>query len=150
MLMATTAIQGADIFTQVKIRSVEVWAAPLLGSAVNVSVVFDSNAAGFVGDQRFHTDTSMGIEPAHVRAVPSAKSQAALFQVSSNSPAFQLACPSGAVVDVELTFVQSSLAVATIAQNALVGATVGAPYWRGLDGVALAATKLSPVALAIV
>lgn len=133
-----------------KIRAVEVWATPLLGSAVTVSVVFNSTSAGFQGDQRFHTDTSMGIEPAHVRAVPSAKAQASQFQPSSAQDAFLLTCPSGAVVDVELTFVQSSVAAATIVQNALVGATVGAPYWRGLDGLAIATSKFNPVAVAVV
>jgi hypothetical protein len=145
MLVAATAILGYDQFYSVKVRFVEVWASPLLGSAVTVSVAFVGITAGEVGDQRFHTDTSMGIEPAHVRAVPSLRSLASQFQLNSAAEAFLLTCPSGAVVDVGLTFVQTPVAVAVAAQNALVGATVGAPYWRGLDGLAIGTTKLTPV-----
>jgi len=149
MLMATTTTQLADVFTSVKVRKVEVWAAPLLGSAVSVSVAFDSAVAGNLGDQRLHTDTSMGIQPAHVSARPSPKAQAAQFQPSSVSNAFFLTCPSGSVIDVELTFVQSSVTGAMIAQNVGVALTVGAPYWRGLDGLAAATSKLLPVALSV-
>lgn len=147
MVVATTAVQGADLFYSVKVRAVEVWAAPVLGTAVTVAVDFSSATVGVTGDQRFHTDTSMGIEPAHVRAVPSRRSVASLFQTSSGDQAFTLSCPTGAVIDLELTFVQTSqTGFAVLAQNALVGATAGAPYWRGFDGLAIAGTKFTPVA----
>jgi hypothetical protein len=145
MLMAATTILGYDIFQFVKVRAVEAWASPLLGSAVTVAVAFDGQAAGFVGDMRYHTDTSMGVQPAHIKARPSPNSQASQFQVASAQNAFYLDAPQGSVVDVELTFVQSSTAQAVAAQNALVAATAGAPYWRGLDGLAVATTKFQVV-----
>jgi hypothetical protein len=147
MLIAATAIQGWNIFAAVKVRAVEVWALPVLGNASTVSVIFSSQTTGFVGDQKLHTDTSMGIEPAHVRAVPNKRSLASEFQVAGvGQTAFNLTCPAGAVVDVECAFQQSSTLVVTQAQNALVGATIGGSYWRGLDGLAIATTKFTPVA----
>jgi len=150
MLVAASAVAGYDQFFSVKIRAVEVWATPLLGSATTVSVIFDGSTVGLVGDQRLHTDTSMGIEPAHVRAVPAPRSLAADFQLSSTNIAFFLSAPQGAVIDLELTFVQSAAAQAQAAQNALVGATIGAPYWRGLDGLGVATSKFTPVAPAAI
>lgn len=150
MLTAITAIAGYDQFFAVKVRKVEIWADAVLGTSSTVELAFPSTVAGFVGDQRLHTDASMGIQPAHLSVRPAAKSLAAQFQVSSSNTAFYLNVPAGAVVDCELTFVQASFAMAVAAQNALVGATVGAPYWRGLDGVASAATKLTPAGAAVI
>jgi hypothetical protein len=145
MLTAVSAVSGYDQFFAVKIRSVEAWATAVVGNATSVSVAFVGSVVGQMGDQKWHTDTSMGIQPAHLRARPSAKAQASQFQTSSANTAFILNVPSGAVVDVELTFQQSATANAVAAQNALVGASVGQPYWRGLDGLASATTKLTPV-----
>jgi hypothetical protein len=144
-LFAQTAVLGNQVFRSVKVRSVEAWAAPLLGSAVSLQVAFNGTTAGSIGDQIVHEDTSMGIQPAHVRAVPSKRSLAADFQLSAASNAFRLAVPSGAVVDVALTF-KGVFNNAVAAQNALVGATPGAVYLRGLDGVAAATTVLVPAA----
>jgi len=130
---------------------VEVWADAVAGNATTVSVQFPGAPVGGAGDQKFHTDTSMGIQPAHVRAVPTKRSGASLFQVSGNTECFKLTCPAGAVVDLELTFVQTSqVGTAVPAQNALVAASTGAPYWRGFDGLAIAATKFTPVADAVI
>jgi len=87
----------------------------------------------------------MGVEPAHVRAVPAKGSQASLFQVSSANTASIVTATAGSVVDVELTFVQSSEPAAIPAQNNGVAITPGASYWRGLDGVAKAATNLPTI-----
>jgi len=126
---------------------VEVWCDQTAGNAATVQVIFDGVSAGSVGDQRLHTDTSMGIQPAHVKCRPSPKSLASTFQITSNNTAFYVGCPSGSVVDVELTFVQSSTLTAVATQNVLVGAVAGAPYWRGLDGLAIATTKFTPVVI---
>jgi hypothetical protein len=146
-LMAVTATAGADIFLDVKVRHLELWAAPLLGSAVTVAAAFTGLTAGVVGDQLQHTDTSMGIQPAHVRCRPSVRSLAATFQPSSGATAFTLNVPSGTVIDVGLTF-RGAFGVYVPVQNPLVAATGGAVYLRGLDGLAIATTKFTPVALA--
>jgi len=144
MLMAATAVLGYDIFLAVKIRAVEVWAEAVAGTPVTTTVTFSGANVGSLGDQRLHTDSSMGVQPAHLRCAPSPKSLASDFQVSSSATAFTLSCPTGTVIDVDLTFVQATEGTATPAQNALVGAIAGAPYWRGLDGVAAAASKFTP------
>jgi hypothetical protein len=144
-LLAATAIAGYDIFRFVKIRRVHAWAAAVVGNATTVTVGFTGLTAGATGDGNIHTDTSMGIQPAYVSAKPNQRTLAADYQPNSTANAFELLCPAGAVIDVELSYKQL-LGTAVSAQNALVGATVGAMYVRGLDGLAIAGTKFVPVA----
>jgi hypothetical protein len=143
LLAVTSAITAADLFSSVRIKAVEVWFLPVLGNAGSVSVVFDGATAGSIGDQQIWTDTSMGIQPAHVKARPAPRSGAALFQESSAANAFYLNAPSGAVVDVHLSFRQNMLGGAVAAQNAVVGGTTGAVVTRGLDGLAAASSKFA-------
>lgn len=145
ILVAVTAVLGYDLFQTVKIRRVRVWAVPVIGAATAVSVEFSGVTAGIAGDQAIKTDTSMGIQPAHVDTRPNSKALASDYQVNSAAVAFFITCPSGSVVDVELSFRGAYAAgPPTAAQNALVGATVGAEYLRGLDGLASATTKFTP------
>jgi hypothetical protein len=144
LIMATSATTGADLFSAVRIKSVECWTTPILGTVSTVEVVFDGNTVGAIGDQRIHTDSSMGIEPAHIIARPRPKSTAAMFQESGAIAAFFLTVPTGTVVDVNLSFKQNMLGSGVATQNALVAATTGAVYARGLDGLPLATTKLAP------
>lgn len=141
--VALTTVTAAQLFRTVRIRKVSVWAVPALGTSATCEVVYIAGTTGFAGDLKIHTDTSMGIQPAHVSAKPAARSAAALFQESAATVAFSLTCPAGAVVDVELTFrgVPNAF-VAT--QNAPVGVTAGAWYYRGLDGLAKAGTNFLP------
>jgi len=143
LLMAATGVLGYDLFRLVKIRKVEIWALPVIGNAASVTLQYNGVIAGAVGDQQLHTDTSMGIEPAYVSAKPNARCLAAEFQPSSNAPAFSLTCPSGSVVDVSLTF-RGAYVSPTAAQNALVAASVGSVYLRGLDGLAKATSSFIP------
>jgi len=143
LLLAATAVAGFDLFRLVKIRKVEIWALPVVGNASSITLQFNGVTAGAVGDQQLHTDTSMGIQPAHVSARPSPRCLAADFQPSSAAAAFSLTAPSGSVVDVHLSF-RGTFALATACQNALVGATVGAVYLRGLDGLAKATSLFTP------
>jgi len=144
IFVAATAIQGNNLFTGVKIRFVEVWSNPSPVSVVpnTCSLSFNGAGTGYTGDNRLHEDISMGSQPAHIFCKPDRKSLAANFQVSSANGAFLLTCPVGSVIDVGLTFSQNLQGLAVAEQNACVGATVGAVYMRGLDGVAVAATKL--------
>jgi len=141
ILVATSATAVSDLFYAVKIKYIELWSLPSIGGANSVSVTFDGTVAGLVGNQVTHTDTSMGIEPAHLRVGPGKKTLASMFQVSTGNVAFLLDVPSGAVVDLKLIFKDNTLGVAVSAQNAGVALTAGATYWRGLDGLALATTK---------
>jgi hypothetical protein len=142
IVVATSATALVDLFFAVKIRAVEVWTLPAIGTASTATVIFEGTSTALISDQSIHTDTSMGIEPAHVRARPNSKSLAANFQEwSTTSAAFVLICPPGSVIDVELTYV-GVFVQTQAAQSAGVGASPGATYLRGLDGLAAAATKL--------
>jgi len=145
VLVAITAILGYDVFDAVRINSVELWSIAVQGTPVTAVLTFNGETVGAQGDLKLHTDTSMGVEPAHVKARPDPLTQAGQFQVSSGNVAFSLDIPSGTVIDVSMTLRQPIQGQANAAQNALVGATVGAFYYRGLDGKANAATTLPVV-----
>jgi len=146
LVVATTSTTLADLFHAVKIRAVEIWAEPVIGTPAFVSLIYDSGVAGLIGDHKEHTDTSMGVQPAHILARPSASSLASQFQVSTGNIAFWLQVPAGAVIDVLLTY-QQYMGVGVVAQNAAVAATVGAAYVRGLDGKTIALTNFTPTAV---
>jgi len=141
ILFANTAILGSLAFTACRLKFVEIWAMPAVGG-VPQTVTVTFNGAG-VGDDITHTDTSMGIEPAHVRAKPRQRSTVALFFGPSATTMFSLVLPANAIVDVGLEFI-NEWNIGTAATNALVGATAGALYLRGLDGVAIAGTTFPP------
>jgi hypothetical protein len=143
ILFSTTAVVGHDLFQLVKIRGIKVWGILSLGTEASITVGFlNDSVIGQVGDLKLHTDTSMGMEPAYVSCKPARLSQSAQFQPSSASTAFTLTCPVGSVVDVDLSF-KNLPGAAVAAQNALVGATVGALYFRGLDGVAVSGSQFA-------
>jgi len=146
MLVATSATTGFDIFDTVKVKMVEMWASPPQSNApLTVSVDFAGGVTGAAGDGAIFQDTSMGIEPAHVRAVPTKRCAAAMYQGSSAFVAFTLpACPINAVIDVLVTYKNAAVAPVAAAQ-ALVGAAAGQFYYRGLDGLAVASTKFPTV-----
>jgi hypothetical protein len=144
LLVGVTATTVWDLFQQVRVRSVEMWAVPVVGSATTVQCEFRDQTAGFTGDAKIHSDTSMGVQPAYLRCRPAARSGSANFQFSQATPAFTLTCPSGTVIDVELTF-RGLPNVPLVAQNASVATAPGAWYYRGLDGQAKAATVFVPV-----
>jgi hypothetical protein len=146
MLLATSATAVFDLFQMVKIRRVRCWALPVIGNATTVEVQFNGASAGRVGDQAIHSDTSMGIQPACVSARPNRRSLAADFQTNAASTAMTLVCPSGTVIDMDLSF-RGAFTTAVAAQNVAVGATAGAVYLRGLDGNAASTTSLPPANL---
>jgi hypothetical protein len=143
--MAATAATAFDLFLSVKIKAIEVWCNALTNDTATVTVVFDGGVAGIVGDQKIHTDSSMGIEPAHIKARPARQTGAALFQLSSAANAFFITVPEGAIVDLELSFRQPLGGGTVATQNVPAAATAGVLYMRGLDGVAVAASKFTPV-----
>jgi hypothetical protein len=141
VLVALTAILGTDLFEAVRLNSVEVWGIAAIGTPATVILVYSGTAVGAAGDQKTHTDTSMGIEPAHVKASPDRLTQAGQFQVASANVAFFIDVPAGAIIDVSMTFRQPVQGQSVAPQNVLVGATPGAVYYRGLDGKTTALTN---------
>jgi len=144
ILVGSGATTLADLFAQVRLRRISVWSTPAIGGVSTIEIKFQGATAGAVGDYKVHTDSSMGIEPAYLSVKPARMSQAAQFQISSADIAFVLTAPTGSVVDVELSF-RGVPALAVASQNAGVAVTAGAWYFRGLDGVAIATTKYTPV-----
>jgi len=145
VLVALTAILGVDLFESVRVNSVELWGIAALGTPTTVILVYNGTVLGAQGDQKTHTDTSMGIEPAHVKARPDRLTQAGQFQASSANSAFFIDVSAGAVIDVSMTFRQPVQGQSVAPQNALVGATPGAVYYRGLDGKTVALTNFPVV-----
>jgi len=141
VLVATSATTAADLFEAVRVNSVELWAIAALGTPATVILAFDGMTVGAAGDQKTHTDTSMGVEPAHVRAQPDKLTQAGQFQTSSANVAFILDVPAGTVIDVSMTLRQPVFGTVVASQNVLVGATAGAVVYRGLDGKTTALTN---------
>jgi hypothetical protein len=141
ILVATGATSAADLFEAVRVNSVEMWAIAALGTPATVILVFDGITVGAFGDQKTHTDTSMGIEPAHVRARPDPLTQAGQFQGSSANVAFIVDVPAGTVIDVSMTLRQPVNGTVVVSQNVLVGATAGQVLYRGLDGKTAALTN---------
>jgi len=141
VLVALTAILGVDLFESVRVNSVELWGIAALGTPTTVILVYNGTVLGAQGDQKTHTDSSMGVQPAHVKARPDPLTQAGQFQPSSANTAFRLDVPTGAIIDVSLSLRQPVLGQAVASQNVLVGATTGAVYYRGLDGKTTALTN---------
>jgi hypothetical protein len=140
-VIAATATAGFDFFDIVKIRAIEVWGQAALGTPSTITVAFVTGT----GDRSIHTDTSLGVKPAYVKAVPSEKSLASFWQVSAAGAAFLITCPAGSVVDLSLSFKTAEELAPVATQNALAGATVGQNYFRGMDGLAFAATNFPPI-----
>lgn len=148
VIMATTATQAADVFYAVRLHSVEIWL-PASGAGVSTnnqcSLAFDSPTQG---DQRLWVCSSFGGTGGYVKAVPSKKSLNGLtWQDSSSVGGFTLNnCPVGAVLQLNVTM-RSRLGQgsAQIAAQAGSGMSVGTIYLRGLDGLAAASTKFSPI-----
>jgi hypothetical protein len=143
--ISTSATTATGLFTQVRLNAVELWATPVTGAPVTISLIFSGVSAGAAGDLKLHTDTSMGIEAAHVKASPDRLTQAGQFQPNVTDTAFTLACPTGTVIDVSMSLRNAISGTATEVQNAPVGATAGVVYYRGLDGVAKSTTAMPVV-----
>jgi len=146
ILFAASATVGYDVFAFVKIRRINMWCIGTLGSSEFLTLQYNAISGTSLGDNKIHTATSMGIEPACISAKPSVKSLISNFQAAgSGDVAFNIDAPSGTVIDCHLTFMNEYSGSPTQAGSVLVGATVGATYLRGLDGLPAATTKFTPV-----
>jgi hypothetical protein len=147
LLVATSATAVYDVYDVVRVRAVEIWCASTSGGVpVTVSVSFNgANSVGQAGDGRIIADTVMSNEPAHIRAKPSRDSISAQWSGSDSAvAAFTAVTPTGSIIDIDLEY-RNTVAAPQAAQNVAVGATIGQFYYRGLDGLASATTKYSPI-----
>jgi hypothetical protein len=151
VLVASGTTTGYDLFDQVRVNSVEVWAQSVVGTPVTAIVSFAGQTAGSQGDRKTHTDTSMGLQPAHIKCHPDPLTQAGQFQADENGvEAFLLDVPANSVIDVSMSLRQPVTGQSNVTQNPLAGASAGVVYYRGLDGKASATTSLPVVGAASV
>jgi len=141
MLVSTSATSGFQLFDAFKLKYVEIWGQAGVGTPSTVGLQFSSG--GNAGDLAEHTDTSLGIKPAYLRAGPSRLSLASFWTASSGSTIFKCTAGAGSIIDVHIAYRTSNNAPVALA-NALVGAAVGEFYFRGLDGLAIATTNFPP------
>jgi hypothetical protein len=144
MNVALTTVTAENLFTHVKVRRIEMWCVPVVGGTALVACQFVGAGGGSLGSGRVASDTSMGIQPAHIKVAPDRQSQAAQYQVPTGSAAFELTAPVGSVIDVMVSFRNALDNGAAATQNAPVGATAGQIFYRGLDGKAIGTTVVPP------
>ncbi len=145
MFVATAAAVGYDLWDVVKVNFVEMWSVPT-SATTTVAVDFPGAGAGIAGDGRITSDTSMGLSPAHIKCKPSRQSAAGQWQATNGLVAFTLLqCPQDAVIDVDVSFRNSS-STPVLTASAPAAATAGQFYYRGLDGLPVATTKFPAVA----
>jgi hypothetical protein len=148
LLMAATATSGYLLFQSIKIKYIEVWSVTTstssvsFGAASTVSVAY--TLSGNSGDTPVFTksDTTLGTaELAHVKFAPPKGSAAALWQSYEAVPFFSIAAPNDSIIDVCFEYVLQAGATNQAAAAALVAATPGVIYGRGLDGAAVGGTS---------
>jgi len=152
IIVATSSTAATKLFDQVKIRAVEIWAAGIQPTVVSgvtntpafVSLTYNGDQVGASGSGRVFSDTSVSIEPAHIRCAPERRAQASQWQANAAGNAFVFTAPNGAIIDVEVSFRNDDSA--PTASAAVVAAATGEIYYRGLDSVAVATTQLVPQA----
>jgi len=145
MLIATTNIAGVTIFALVRVKRIRMWTAgSTQGVVTTATCQFAGLVAGVVGDLDLHIVNSISAFPGNLDCRPSSKSLASDWQPYLADTAFILNCPTATIVDVQLEF-RSNFGSVQGVQNALVGATGGTMYFRGLDGLATAGTAFVPV-----
>jgi len=140
ILVADTAIHGFQLFDTVKIKFMELWGMAALGSPSTVGLQFFTTGTG---DLDQHTDTSLGVKPAYVRAGPSSKSLASFWSGPGGVQAFLLTAPAGSIIDLHVVY-RTSTSTPTAVTNPLVGAVPGEIYFRGLDALDITTTNFPP------
>jgi len=106
--------QATQYFDAVRLISVELWSGQDVSGGVNipttVSVIFNGNVAGVLGNDVSFTDTAIGAtRVAHVKASPPTQSQTAQWQSGvTNGPGnnllFTFAVPEYSVIDITAEF----------------------------------------------
>jgi len=149
LCMAVSAVAADRLFVSFKLNSVTLWG-PMASNLVPVttSIEYHTDATASVGSpNRLKSDTSIGSTTcAYTTFRPPRLSLASFWQGESATNAlFTLTGPVNTIVDINITFVLQNGEPPVAVANALVGATVGIIYCRGLDGLAAAGTVLPPV-----
>jgi len=150
ILVATTAVVGVQVYDAVRIKRVRAWVilnAALGGASIpgaTVSISFPGGTTGVVGSQMETNATSISsTEPAFCELAPDPRSGQAFFNSNGAVAAFRIdeRSASHLTIEADLEYRYNNDNAPTAVANALVGATAGQFYFRGMDGLALAATQ---------
>jgi hypothetical protein len=147
--MAATASTAFRIIEGIRLKSVEIWTNPVaLGQPPTTCSV---EWVGTNGPSTVHSDTGMGVQPAHVFSRPPPRSSDQWWSMSGSNeadPLFTLVLPADSVIDVicDVRLVELEAATAVTAEPT--GATAGTIYGNYLDG--LTSGKLTPVGLTVI
>jgi len=142
LLVATSATAGVSLLESIKLDRIKIWS-PSTSAFVPNTVQLTWGSIGSVSDGRNNTivDTSMSTKSAHVSARPPREEQPSFWHNDStrNLVMFILGCNANSIVQIDFrATVQPNSQVSVT--NALVGATAGQVYYRGLDGLAAASS----------
>jgi hypothetical protein len=145
-LVATAATVVYDVFDAVRVNFVEIWSASVsFGAPLSIYLEFNgANTAGLTGNAKAYSDTVMSTEPAHLLCKPGKNTASGMWNESSSNVAWSMTVPVNTIIDVDCSF-RNLISPPQAAQNNSAGATVGQFYYRGLDGLAVATTKFTPV-----
>jgi len=149
ILVATTAVLGVQVYDAVRVKRVRAWV--VLNQAVGgaaapgatVSISFPGGTTGVVGSQMETNATSISTtEPAFCELTPDPRSGQALYNSNGAVAAFRIdeRGASRITIEADLEYRYNNDNAPTGLANALVGATAGQFYFRGLDGLAIAGT----------
>jgi len=152
VFVCATATTGFNLFYAVKLKRVQMWAAALQNGIDNISVCFDAIGSvptgGPAGDQNFANDLSMGLKPAHLDKRPAKGSVASMWLCdagTNSSLLFEMICPANTVVELEVEMRGTANGTGGVPLvNPVVAGNPGSIYWRGLDGLPIAATVFAP------
>jgi len=133
----------ARLLNAVRLKSVEMWGnPPLLGG---VPVVTSVEWVGQNSPSTLISDTSMGVNAAHVLARPPPDSSNRWWSITGSNESevlFEIEVPAGTIIDVKaaIRFIDDEAGVSAEAGAA---ATLGTVYYNYLDG--FASKKLAPI-----
>jgi hypothetical protein len=148
-LTALTTTVAGQLFNAFRLRAVEVWCPTNVtsgtGSPSTVAVQYNSGT-GIIGasGQNF-SDTSVGVEPAHVYAPTKRGSVAGDWQAGTGTPMFTITCPIGSIVDIHIDYKNVLGAVGGTLSIASGFALPSACYFGSLDGIAKASSNFPSV-----
>lgn len=150
VIVAYSATAGAALFEAVRIKKVRIWSPSTIPSGSsyqpsNILLTWGSRNALGNGKNNTISSVSMSTKAAHISASPPRDEEPAFWHnestpSSAGGIAFTLTAPVQSIVqvDLELSMTPKSQVAAL---NALVSATSGQMYYRGLDGLAAASTS---------
>jgi len=150
ILVANTGILGQQLFDLCKIRKIKMWvpaisgANPLQQASLRFGGAIGSNNSG-LGDGSTHICDSLSPNsPGRIVARPKPTSPAGSWFGTGAGSLFAIVGPAGTIIDIHLSFKNIAGTLGTSVQNALVGANIGAVYFRGLDGLGVSTTNWPP------